>query len=266
MMAMKLKPFLPLALLALLISNAPIYASANDAYDFLLTARSATHAAGPFRLLGGETVTLGDEETTSEISGYDYAAAETHIRFKTEDAAHSFLITPEKVYFKEDEGEWASQQVTALLPMFARLGTLDQFFMLELLNGDRLAMYKDYVSSGEAVDGQTAVNVTLSREQYAAVVEALTDDVKTLLGVMADGMSDTQLMLIKVFARSLLQGLDAEMAFEFIIDNETLLITRINTRSDMADPFGRNEMGSRMTTDSSVRLTDFGYEAERIEP
>jgi hypothetical protein len=266
MMSMRLKPFLLLALLALLIPNAPVYAEAGGAYDYLLTARSATHAAGPFRLHGEENVTFNAFEKTYTVSGYDYMATETHIQFAAEKASDSFLITPEKVYAKKNADEWASQQVTALLPMFASLGTLDQFFMLELLNGSRLEMYKDYISFGETGGEHTVVNVTLNREQYAAVVGALTDDVKTLLGAMADGMSDTQLIIIKAFARSLLVSLDAEMSFEFIIDSKTQLITQINTQSDMADPFGQYGAGLRMKTDSSIQLTDFGYEVERIEP
>jgi hypothetical protein len=269
MIGMKKKACTVFTLLLVFLFKLPVFAAENDAYDFLLTARKATHAAGPFRLQGQETVEQSDSQTEYGIGGYDYLSQETHIEF-TSSGTESFLITPAQIYAKDGAAEWKAQEPIALLPMFARLGVLDQFFMLELLNGDRMNLYKDYISFGKDVTEGDAeyktVELELDREQYADLVDTLTGDIKNLLGAMAEGMSEFQLRLLQNFAKGMLGSLDAKMSFQFLIDADTGLIAQINTSSDMADPYGAVEAGIRIKTAASILLTDFGKEITRIEP
>jgi hypothetical protein len=270
MIEMKRKAWAVLALFLIFLFQLPVSAAEIDAYDFLLTARKATHAAGPFCLSGQETVEKGGVEIEYAISGYDYMAYETHIEFTSDAGTEAYLITPETIYAREGAAEWKAQEPIALLPLFARLGVLDQFFMLELLNGERLAIYQDYISFGKDITTEVAafktVELKLNREQYVALVETLTSDIKNLLGVMADRMSEFQLRLLQNFAKGMLSSLDAEMSFQFQINSETDLIERITSGSDMADPFGEVEEDARMKTEAAIRLTDFGKEITRIEP
>lgn len=269
----------------------------TSAYDTFVQARASTHRDGPFRLRGSETTV--STETANDIthkstryyhiSGYDINASETFLQFDSRvmeaktgaliggmgSTRTSFLLVPEKIYTMTSQPatEWQEQDFTALLPKFVALGTLDQFFMLELLNSDRLPMYEKYLSHGTdtTVNGVSCrkVKADISRTQFAELAGELTKDIKALLGPAADSMTDAQLTFMQTFARGMLTNLDAEIHYVFYIEKEKdSHIVQIDAQMDMANPYGTRTPGttSRIQSTTSVTLYNFGKEITRVVP
>lgn len=265
-----------------------------DAYTTLEHALAVTHAAGPFRLRGEETtitqVTADGKTNRSTryygITGYDADASETYLQFESRipdpatgkpisgilSTRTAFLVTPAAVYSKTSSPptDWTKQDIALMLPKFITLGTLDQFFMLELLNGGRLQLYKDYLSYGADADVNGAdcrtVKADINRVRFPALAEELTRDVNLLLGSAAEGMTEQQLMLLQKFAQGMLANLDAEAHYTFYIEKESGRVTRIEARMDMSDPYGDKAPGklSRIKSQSHVELYDFGKAVTRV--
>jgi hypothetical protein len=271
-------------LLAVMLAmpSAVARAEGNEAYSALSEALFNTHRDGSFRIRGeatalaAETVN-GTRQVNSRqyrITGHDLNAAETMLQFETLNTVSStfisFLLKPEAVYVKEID--WKPADLTAVLPQFISMGILDQFFVLEILNSNRLHVYADYISFEEdkEIGGEMCrgIAVTVSRDEFAELAGKLTEDIPALLGDAAKGMSDFQLLLMQRFARGIFTGLQAEGSFTFYVQPATGRIVRIETRIDMANPYGSRAPGAnpRVRTTSFWRLHDFGAEVKSISP
>lgn len=298
-MILKNKGQISLLMLLCILLFTPQAAFAGEemtAYERLVTAVKETHSQGPFMLRGDE-VTANIETVNGKtesslryyaINGYDLNASETLMQFESRvlnpvtgafnrvasPERASFLITPNRVYIQSDKTDvaWEPQEITAIIPKFLSMGTLDQFFMLELLNSGRLHWYKDDLFHGTdvSIDGvpcQT-VRVDISRSRFQALASELTKDITVLLGAAAKGMTESQLTLTQKFAQGMLSGLDAEAHYIFYIEKETGRIQRISANMDMANPYGSRVPGaeSRVQTKSTITLYDFGQDITRVTP
>ena len=290
--------FTALLLVIILLFPQAIYAdtAGESAYQAFIKAREASHADRSFRIRGDEKIDFieisdGRHSTTNayyHIDGYNLGGVETHLQFESrfkdvqsgrltstlDSERTSFLLTPDSVYTKTTKppSDWVKQDVAAMLPILVSLGAMDIFFMLELLNSDRLPMYEKFMSFGEDEvirDAECfAIDIKISRAQYKSLVEELTNDIAALLGPAAKGMSAMQRGLIKTFARGMLGGLDASLNYTFYIDKGTLRIMQIEANLDMINPNGSRRPGSvsRIRSESSLRLFDYGQNAIRIVP
>jgi hypothetical protein len=160
--------------------------------------------------------------------------------------------------------DWTKRDITALLEKFVSMGILDQFFILEILNGGRLDAYKDYMLPGEdaAVSGEDCrtVNLDIARTQSGELADILTKDIKTLLGPAARGMPDFQLTLMQIFTRNMITSMDADLHFTVYISRESGRVVKIAAKTNMADPYAYFMPGkiSRIETESFLSLYDFG--------
>ena len=297
---MFIKKFLCLAATAaLLMANAvcgavpaPAPKGELSAYDALFMARQTTHAAGPFRFSGTQTTNnrlttpkrVSQTHRFYQMSGYNVNAYETFIQFDSwqtnqstgtpiygsPSASTSLLLNPEGIYGKTGSGQWIEQDVIRMLSQFTNMGVLDQFFLLEILNSNRLPLYKDFVSYGPDMKvmgvPHRLVYVDFTRAQYAEMVEAWAEDIEEMLGPAAEGMSDFELNLTRTLAKRTLTALDAEAHYVFYVDMETGIITQINSGLDTADPNGTREANAtaRVLSKSSIKLFDFGKRITQV--
>jgi hypothetical protein len=279
---------------AFFIIHAAVYAQAVETetpYDVLARARYATHRDSPFRLRGEARATFSETlngRTNSSrryysISGYGMDARETMLQFmelntgttqtQGEPPVYSFLLKPEGIYAQSGQppGEWSMQDLINLLPRFIAMGMLDQFFMLEILNGDRLPLYAEYMTFGTDAlvlrsDCYT-VNIDINRRQFSQLAAVLTADIPALLGDAARGMSAFQLALIQRFAQGIFTGLDADLSFVVYIQKDTGRILRIESQMDMANPYGSRlpNANPRVVSEATVNLVDFGRAVTRVD-
>jgi uncharacterized protein YxeA len=287
-MKIKHKPLaVVLALIIALLSAVPAGAGAvkETPYQTLEKALKATHQVGVFKIKGSEKAEMtetadGKNVTVSsyeyKVTGYDAGGYETYLSFENtnEKKTTEFLLIPEAVCINDagPGGKWQKKDVTAMLPKFVSLGTMDFFFMLEILNSGKLAMYEKYLSLGE--DTKTAgayislINIEISRQQYIKLAEELTGDVSALLGPAADSFSELQLALIKSFAQAMLKSLDAEMSITFYVNKETSRIIRAESKIEMANPYGsrKKDASPRIKSASVLSFFDFCRDIERVKP
>jgi hypothetical protein len=122
----------------------------------------------------------------------------------------------------------------------------------------------------KTLDGELCktVQVSVNKQQFAKLAEALTEDIPALLGDAAKGMTEFQLLLIQRMAKGIFTGLDAEGSFLFYIQPSTGRIVQIETVMDMANPFGSRLPGAnpRVVTKSKWTLYGFGEPVESISP
>jgi hypothetical protein len=269
--------FIIYLLTAVLLLPSIVWADAHEAYDALTQAQMITHRDGPFRFRGEAVAAFNESnngimQTTQRhyrITGYNKNAGETMLQFETRHTAApevtAFLIKQDGLY-TGNNNKWESVEIMEILPRFISMGVLDQFFLLEILNGNRLHIYTDYFSFGEdkVIGGETyqAVKAAIDKEQFAELAGALTDDIAELLGDAVKGMSELQLLLIQRFVKGIFTGLDAEGSFTFYIQPSTGRIIQIETKMDMVNPYGSRIPGAnpRVKTESAWRLSDFGKE------
>ncbi|MCL2664842.1 MAG: hypothetical protein FWE82_04450 [Defluviitaleaceae bacterium] len=261
------------------------------ASEFFASALYATDEAGGLRFTGTQTTAAlvtknGRTNQTHrhyQVSGYRIGS-ETFIQFDTRklnintgqptDATDSkrtsLLIRPNVIYGKQSGSEWVTQDVIRLLTQFTNMGVLDQFFILEILSGERLPLYQPHMSYGADAlllnEPHATVKVEMSAEQYAEMIEVWTQDIRSLLGPASDNMSDIELRLVQMIAHRTLTALDAEINYVFYINKKTNLITRIDGSLNTADPNGPRDPGAvaRTLAKSSLRLYDFGKKIIRI--
>jgi hypothetical protein len=266
-MNMNFKRLLAIGLAVIfLLPSKTIWANEKTAYETLAEARAITHKDGPFNIRGEAVATASEtingklqvNNKNYRITGYDIHARETLLSFETV----AFLLKPEAVYIKENENAWKPADLMVLLPKFISMGILDQFFLLEILNSDRLDWYADYMVFGEP----DTITVTVSRTQFAELAGKLTEDITALLGEAFQGMSELQLMLLQRFIRGIFIGLEAEGMFTFYIDPATGRITQTKTQMEMTDPYGSRVPGANPKVKSQANwyLIDFGPAIEPV--
>jgi hypothetical protein len=205
----------------------PIQASAKEPYERFIEARETTLSACILHISGQETVTpLSGAAQTYTLRGHIKPKEETLLIIG--DAAT--LIRGSRIYTYHNNA-WVEKTLTGLLNQFTLMGVLDQFFVLELLTGDNPELYKPYMTAEE-----NAIGITLTRQQFTALFNEWTSDLRTLLGAAADGVSDTEISLMRRMFRTVLSGLEAQGTFTFRIDPQTGAITRIETEIRTVDP------------------------------
>jgi hypothetical protein len=260
----------------------PSYTVFAESFNALAEARAITHSDGPFKIRGeahvifSETVngTRQSENMFYRINGYDKNAMETWLQFESRTAASSsfisFLLKPEAIYIKERE--WKMADITAVLPQFISMGVLDQFFLLEILNSERLHLYEPYIINGEEkiIGGELCQGLTveIDRSQFTELAEKLTEDVAALLGDAAKGMSDFQLALFQRFAKGIFVGLEGGGSVTFYINPTHGRIVFIESLIDMANPYGSRAVGAnpRIKSQSHWYLYDFGELITSVVP
>jgi hypothetical protein len=274
--------FIGLLLAAVLLIPGTAWADTGDAYQVFSDARAATHQDGPFRLRGeaaasfNETVNgaVRTNKKSYRITGYGLNASETHLQFVTSETTApvvtEFLIKPEGFYTKKTD--WVPAEIITVLPAFISMGVLDQFFLLEILNSDRLRLYEDYISFGEdkKISGVTcrAVKASINKQQFAELAEALTENITELLGDAVKGMNALHLIIIQQFARGIFMGLDAEGSFTFYIHPTNGRIVQIETEMDIVNPYGSKAAGAnpRVSSQAGWQLYDFGKAVKSVMP
>ena len=293
-----MKRFIACILSAALVFSVapPVGASSNEAYAVFVAARNATHGDGVFSLNGDSIVELletKDGKTNKNIlyysvAGYDLGAAETYLRFESRRLDNAtripvsgpwserteIVLSSESVFIKTSnpQTDWVRQDVVAMIPKFVSLGAMDIFFMLELINSERLDIYSRYMTFGKdsIVGGKdcNTVRVDISREQYAVLSESLTNDVRGLLGPAADQMTELQLTIAQAFARNMLKTMDIDAGYVFHIEKSTSKILRVDMRVNMANPNGSRLPGvtSRIECSTKMSFINFGKEVQRKGP
>ena len=215
---------LGICLFGFLFGSSGVYAS--DAYGVFSAARSATFEGNVVHLSGGGSVNEKKYQLAAQMRGYD----ECRFRLQMGSELISLILTDGKIY-DEDRQE---QKVAGLFAKLVSLGVLDPFFLIEILDGQRDELYRPYMSLGP--DG--VVQLALSPKESLALYEAWTSDLRGLLGAAADGMSQRELSLAETFLRQILTSLEADVQYNFHIENG--LITKINIQSKTAAPEPRN--------------------------
>jgi len=218
----------------------------EDAFDLFMEAREASFSTGSVQLNGRSVVTDIDSTMQYQINGHHHAKSETLIIFTQKNKTSTeFLLTNGVIYAPAGDCEWDEQSLGSVLAKLTAMGVLDQFFMLELLYGERADLYKSYMTLGTEENGNYTIQIKLSKSEYLDLFEAWTADLHGLLGVAAEGMSELEGQILQGIVRKILSSLEAEACYVFFVEPETMCIVKVEIEMKSAAPDMRPGAGER---------------------
>ena len=232
----------------------PVHASEAEARELFESALQATVEGGIVQLSGsgtitGSTITDGEIKKPYQVIAQMRGDEETRLHLSIDNEIINLIITDVNIY----DDQMTEQKVGSLFAKMVSLGVLDPFFVLEIISGKRTEMYSPYMSLGP--DG--TLQLTMSSEESVVLYECLATDFHSLLGAVADGMSDREISMAEGLLRQILTALDINVKYTFHIEPDTLIITQIDIQSKIAAPEVRHSQAVIHTIPSPRQLPSF---------
>ncbi|MCL2421758.1 MAG: hypothetical protein FWD03_07870 [Defluviitaleaceae bacterium] len=203
----------------------PVHAAENN---ILEATRQATFSNNPVQLSGSGVITEDNVQNPYQITAQIHGTEETRLRLSVDNETISLILTNGNIY----DDQMAEQKVSSLFAKMVSTGTLDTFFLLEILTGDRPEIYSPYITHGM----DNTLQLSLSPSESSVLYEHWTSDFRSLLGPAADSMSDKELSTAEGFVRQIFSALEANVQYTFHTNPDTGAITQIDIQSQTAAP------------------------------